>query len=593
MRLESWFYGCCMVTFMSCSDSERLGEGADTPMLEVSASDLMMPDNPFFRNSQLQLNYPEFNLIKNEHYLPAFEYSMTEHLREIKEIAEQIDDPGFENTIVALELSGQIYSRVARVFFSMSSAHTNDEIRRLEQDLAPRLASHEDSIYLNRQLFLRIEKLYLSRNSLQLDAESKRLLEQTYKNFQRAGAALNEADKEKLKELNAELAMLETRFSQNILDEGGIIIGKLNCDEFAMGSSNETSYFGNVQNPVSENLVPGGSSGGSSSALAAKLTPATIGTDTGGSIRQPASFTGTVGLKPTYGSCSRYGIVAFASSLDQAGPMTHDVKDCSLMFEIMSTYDIKDSTSVDFKRENYLTNLNENIKGKKIGIPKEYRVDGMPKEIDELWEKGIKIIKENGGQIIEISLPNTNYALPTYYIVAPAEASSNLARYDGVKYRFRSKGENLIDMYEKTRSEGFGDEVKRRIMIGTYVLSSGYYDAYYLKAQKVRRLIKNDFDEAYKKVDAILTPSTPSSAFKIGEKLNDPVSMYLNDIFTVPINLAGLPAISIPAGHDKKGYPLGLQVIGKAFGEQSILNIALALEKNISFKNNIIDWWIK
>ena len=385
----------------------------------------------------------------------------------------------------------------------------------------------------------------------------------------------------------------ESTVTQNILDEGGIVIGKLNCDEFAMGSSNETSYFGNVQNPVSENLVPGGSSGGSSSALAAKLTPATIGTDTGGSIRQPASFTGTVGLKPTYGSCSRYGIVAFASSLDQAGPMTHDVKDCSLMFEIMSTYDTKDSTSVDFKRENYLTNLNENIKGKKIGIPKEYRVDGMPKEIDELWEKGIKIIKENGGQIIEISLPNTNYALPTYYIVAPAEASSNLARYDGVKYGFRSKGENLIDMYEKTRSEGFGDEVKRRIMIGTYVLSSGYYDAYYLKAQKVRRLIKNDFDEAYKKVDAILTPSTPSSAFMIGEKLNDPVSMYLNDIFTVPINLAGLPAISIPAGHDKKGYPLGLQVIGKAFDEQSILNIAFALEKNISFKNNITDWWIK
>ena len=273
--------------------------------------------------------------------------------------------------------------------------------------------------------------------------------------------------------------------------------------------------------------------------------------------------------------------------------MTHDVKDCSLMFEIMSSFDTKDSTSVEFKRENYLNNLNDNIKGKKIGIPKEYRVDGMPKEIDELWEKGIKIIKENGGQIIEISLPNTNYALPTYYIVAPAEASSNLARYDGVKYGFRSKGENLIDMYEKTRSEGFGDEVKRRIMIGTYVLSSGYYDAYYLKAQKVRRLIKNDFDDAYKKVDAILTPSTPSSAFKIGEKLNDPVSMYLNDIFTVPINLAGLPAISIPAGHDKKGYPLGLQVIGKAFDEQSILNIAFALEKNISFKNNITDWWIK
>ena len=384
----------------------------------------------------------------------------------------------------------------------------------------------------------------------------------------------------------------ESTVTQNILNEGGIIIGKLNCDEFAMGSSNETSFFGNVQNPISENLVPGGSSGGSSSALAAKLTPATIGTDTGGSIRQPASFTGTVGLKPTYGSCSRYGIVAFASSLDQAGPMTQNVKDCALMLEVISSYDNKDSTSVDFKRGQYLKDFNENIKGKKIGIPKQYRVDGMPKEIDELWKKGMKIIEDNGGEIIEINLPNTNYALPTYYIVAPAEASSNLARYDGVKYGFRSKGENLIDMYEKTRSEGFGDEVKRRIMIGTYVLSSGYYDAYYLKAQKVRRLIKNDFDEAYKKVDAILTPSTPSSAFKIGEKTNDPVSMYLNDIFTVPINLAGLPAISIPAGHDKSGYPLGLQVIGKAFDEQNILNIAYSIEKNINFKNNINDWWI-
>ena len=384
----------------------------------------------------------------------------------------------------------------------------------------------------------------------------------------------------------------ESTVTQNILNEGGIIIGKLNCDEFAMGSSNETSFFGNVQNPISENLVPGGSSGGSSSALAAKLTPATIGTDTGGSIRQPASFTGTVGLKPTYGSCSRYGIVAFASSLDQAGPMTQNVKDCALMLEVISSYDNKDSTSVDFKRGQYLKDLNENIKGKKIGIPKQYRVDGMPKEIDELWKKGMKIIEDNGGEIIEINLPNTNYALPTYYIVAPAEASSNLARYDSVKYGFRSKGENLIDMYEKTRSEGFGDEVKRRIMIGTYVLSSGYYDAYYLKAQKVRRLIKNDFDEAYKKVDAILTPSTPSSAFKIGEKTTDPVSMYLNDIFTVPINLAGLPAISIPAGHDKSGYPLGLQVIGKAFDEQNILNIAYSIEKNINFKNNINDWWI-
>ncbi|MDC3066194.1 Asp-tRNA(Asn)/Glu-tRNA(Gln) amidotransferase subunit GatA [Candidatus Pelagibacter sp.] len=385
----------------------------------------------------------------------------------------------------------------------------------------------------------------------------------------------------------------ESTVTQNIIDHGGIIIGKLNCDEFAMGSSNETSNYGNVQNPISENLVPGGSSGGSSAALAAKLTPATIGTDTGGSIRQPASFTGTVGLKPTYGSCSRYGIVAFASSLDQAGPMTHDVKDCALLLEVMSSFDTKDSTSVEFTRGNYLNDLNENIKGKKIGIPKEYKVDGMPKEIEDLWEKGIKIIKDNGGDVIDISLPNTNYALPTYYIVAPAEASSNLARYDGVKYGFRSKGENLVDMYEKTRSEGFGDEVKRRIMIGTYVLSSGYYDAYYLKAQKVRRLIKNDFDEAYKKVDAILTPSTPSSAFKIGEKLNDPVSMYLNDIFTVPINLAGLPAISIPAGHDNNGFPLGLQIIGKAFDEQNILNIAYSIEKNIGYKNHINDWWIK
>ena len=384
----------------------------------------------------------------------------------------------------------------------------------------------------------------------------------------------------------------ESTVTENLWNAGSILLGKLNCDEFAMGSSNETSFFGNVQNPVGENLVPGGSSGGSASALAAKLTPTTIGTDTGGSIRQPASFTGTGGLKPTYGSCSRYGIVAFASSLDQAGPMTRDVKDCSLLLEVMSSYDRKDSTSVDFKRGNYLKELNNSIKGKKIGIPKEYRVEGMPKEIEDLWQKGINIIKEAGAEIVNISLPNTKYALPAYYIVAPAEASSNLARYDGVKYGFRSKGENLIDMYEKTRSEGFGNEVKRRIMIGTYVLSSGYYDAYYLKAQKVRKLIKNDFDEVYKKVDAILTPSTPSSAFKIGEKTNDPVSMYLNDIFTVPINLAGLPAISIPAGLDSKGYPLGLQIIGKAFEEQNILNIAYSIENEINFKNKINDWWM-
>ena len=393
--------------------------------------------------------------------------------------------------------------------------------------------------------------------------------------------------------LNNFVPTYESTVTQNIWNQGAILLGKLNCDEFAMGSSNETSFFGNVQNPIEKNLVPGGSSGGSSSALAANLTPVTIGTDTGGSIRQPASFTGTVGLKPTYGSCSRYGIVAFASSLDQAGPMSKDVRDCSLLLEVISTYDRKDSTSIDFKRNNYSSELTSNIKGKKIGIPNEYRIDDMPKEIEELWSKGIEYVKDCGAEIIDISLPHTNYALATYYIVAPAEASSNLARYDGVKYGFRSIGKNLIDMYEKTRSEGFGDEVKRRIMIGTYVLSSGYYDAYYLKAQKVRKLIKNDFDEAYKKVDAIMTPSTPSSAFKIGEKTNDPVSMYLNDIFTVPVNLAGLPAISIPGGLDVKGYPLGLQIIGKAFDEQNILNIAYAMEKKINFKNKITDWWIK
>ncbi len=385
----------------------------------------------------------------------------------------------------------------------------------------------------------------------------------------------------------------ESTVTQNIWNEGAILLGKLNCDEFAMGSSNETSFYGNVQNPINKGLVPGGSSGGSAAAISAQLTPITIGTDTGGSIRQPASFTGTVGLKPTYGSCSRYGIVAFASSLDQAGPMAQNVEDCALLQEVISTYDNKDSTSIDFKRDQYSKDLTKDIKGKKIGIPKEYRVDGMPKEIEELWKKGIGYAKDCGAEIIDISLPNTSYALPTYYIVAPAEASSNLARYDGVKYGFRAKGENLIDMYEKTRSEGFGAEVQRRIMIGTYVLSSGYYDAYYLKAQKVRKLIKNDFDEAYKKVDAILTPSTPSSAFKIGEKKNDPVSMYLNDIFTVPVNLAGLPAISIPAGHDAAGYPLGLQIIGKAFKEQEILNLAYAMEDKINFKNKITDWWIK
>ena len=386
----------------------------------------------------------------------------------------------------------------------------------------------------------------------------------------------------------------ESTITSNLWKEGAFLLGKLNCDEYAMGSSNETSYYGNVMNPIAENTVPGGSSGGSASALAADLTPTTIGTDTGGSIRQPASFTGTVGLKPTYGLCSRWGIVAFASSLDQAGPMTKTVEDCALMLEAMAGFDEKDSTSKKKKKENYSKKLTDNIKGLKIGIPKEYRVDRMPKEIDQLWENGKKILKESGAEIVDISLPNTKYALPTYYIVAPAEASSNLARYDGVKYGFRSsKGNNLIEMYENTRSEGFGDEVKRRILIGTYVLSSGYYDAYYIKAQKVRQLIKNDFDQSFKKVDAILTPSTPSAAFKIGEKKNDPISMYLNDIFTVPVNLAGIPAISIPAGSDSNNYPLGLQLIGKPLDEQTLLNIAFATEKKINFKQNLKRWWEK
>ena len=386
----------------------------------------------------------------------------------------------------------------------------------------------------------------------------------------------------------------ESTVTKNLWSEGAFLLGKLNCDEYAMGSSNETSFFGNVINPIKENTVPGGSSGGSASALAADLTPATIGTDTGGSIRQPASFTGTVGLKPTYGLCSRWGIVAFASSLDQAGPMTKTVSDCALMLEAMVGFDSKDSTSINKKKENYSKNLLKNIKGLKIGIPKEYRVDGMPKEIEDLWEKGKKFLKEEGAEIIDISLPHTEYALPTYYIVAPAEASSNLARYDGVKYGHRSsKGANLIEMYEHTRSEAFGDEVKRRILIGTYVLSSGYYDAYYLKAQKVRHFIKNDFDTAFNDVDAILTPSTPSATFKIGEKKDDPISMYLNDIFTVPTNLAGIPAMSVPAGYDKENLPLGLQLIGKPLGEQTLLNIAYAIESKSNLKKDISKWWEK
>ena len=383
----------------------------------------------------------------------------------------------------------------------------------------------------------------------------------------------------------------ESTVTSNLWSEGAFLLGKLNCDEFAMGSSNETSFFGNVVNPYGDKLIPGGSSGGSASALAASLTPASIGTDTGGSIRQPASFTGTVGLKPTYGRCSRWGIVAFASSLDQAGPMTQNVEDCALLFEAMSSYDSKDSTSVNMKLDNYTKNLTEKIKGLKIGIPKEYKVENMPNEIDDLWKKGIEFLKDAGAIIKDVSLPHTKYALPAYYIVAPAEASSNLARYDGVKYGHRSKGNNLMEMYENTRSEGFGDEVKRRILIGTYVLSSGYYDAYYIKAQKVRQLIKNDFDKVFKKVDAVLTPSTPSAAFKAGDKKDDPISMYLNDVFTVPVNLAGLPAISVPAGYDKNKLPLGLQFIGKAFDEQTILNLSLAIQKRANFKREINEWW--
>ena len=386
----------------------------------------------------------------------------------------------------------------------------------------------------------------------------------------------------------------ESTVTTKIWDQGANLLGKLNCDEYAMGSSNETSYFGNVINPYrnDKDLVPGGSSGGSASAVAANLTSATVGTDTGGSIRQPASFTGIVGLKPTYGRCSRWGIVAFASSLDQAGPMTKDVKDASLLTEVICGHDKKDSTSAKKEPEFFSKKLTKNIKGLKVGIPKEYKIEGMSKEIVDLWEKGIELVKSLGCETKEISLPHTKYALPAYYIIAPAEASSNLARYDGVKYGFRAEGKDLIEMYENTRSIGFGNEVKRRILIGTYVLSSGYYDAYYLKAQKIRRLIKNDFDEAFKEVDTILTPTTPSSAFAIGENVDDPIAMYLNDVLTVPVNLAGLPAISIPAGYDKNNLPLGLQFIGKSYDEQTILNNAYAVEQSINFKSNVKDWWI-
>ncbi|NKA16613.1 MAG: Asp-tRNA(Asn)/Glu-tRNA(Gln) amidotransferase subunit GatA [Alphaproteobacteria bacterium] len=353
-----------------------------------------------------------------------------------------------------------------------------------------------------------------------------------------------------------------------------------------------SNFIPTYESTVTENLVPGGSSGGCASAVAANLTIATVGTDTGGSIRQPAAFTGIVGLKPTYGRCSRWGIVAFASSLDQAGPMTKDVKDAALMLDVISGYDEKDSTSANKPKSSFLNSIKNNVKGLKVGIPKEYRVDNMPKEVDDLWQEGIKILKDNGAIIKDISLPHTKYALPTYYIIAPAEASSNLARYDGVRYGFRAEGKDLTEMYENTRSKGFGAEVKRRIMIGTYVLSSGYYDAYYLKAQKVRNLIKMDFDNVYKDVDVILTPTTPTAAFKFGENTDDPIAMYLNDIFTVTANLAGLPAISLPIKYNKDGLPLALQLFGKSFDEQTLLNTAYSIEQQVKFKSQVKDWWM-
>tara|TARA_R110000824_G_scaffold399843_1_gene605993 strand:+ start:83078 stop:84559 length:1482 start_codon:yes stop_codon:yes gene_type:complete len=389
----------------------------------------------------------------------------------------------------------------------------------------------------------------------------------------------------------------ESTVTENLWRDGAVMLGKLNNDEFAMGSSNETSYYGPVINPWRRNngddtkLVPGGSSGGSSSAVAAKLCLAATATDTGGSIRQPAAFTGTVGIKPTYGRCSRWGVVAFASSLDQAGPITRDVRDAAIMLGSMAGYDEKDSTSVDRPVPNYEAVLGQSIKGLRVGIPKEYRVDGMPAEIDALWTQGIEWLKAAGAEIVDVSLPNTKYALPTYYIVAPAEASSNLARYDGVRYGLRVAGSDITDMYEKSRAAGFGAEVRRRVLIGTYVLSAGYYDAYYLKAQQVRTLIARDFAEAYKSCDVLLTPTAPSAAFGIGEKSNDPLSMYLNDVFTVTVNLAGLPGISVPAGLSSEGLPLGLQLIGKTFDEETLLRVAYALEEAAQFKAEPTTWW--
>lgn len=390
----------------------------------------------------------------------------------------------------------------------------------------------------------------------------------------------------------------ESTVTQNMWDDGAVMLGKLNMDEFAMGSSNETSYYGAVTNPWKAEgddtaLVPGGSSGGSASAVAAHLCAGATATDTGGSIRQPAAFTGTVGIKPTYGRCSRWGVVAFASSLDQAGPIARDVRDAAILLKSMASVDPKDTTSVDLPVPDYEAAIGKSVKGMKIGIPKEYRVEGMPAEIEALWQQGIEWYKAAGAEIVDISLPHTKYALPAYYIVAPAEASSNLARYDGVRYGLRVTGDDITDMYEKTRSEGFGDEVQRRIMIGTYVLSSGYYDAYYLRAQKVRTLIKRDFEDVFNAgVDAILTPATPSSAFKIGdeEMAADPVKMFLNDVFTVTVNMAGLPGISVPAGLDSKGLPLGLQLIGKPFEEETLFQASQVIE-DAAGKFTPKKWW--
>jgi aspartyl-tRNA(Asn)/glutamyl-tRNA(Gln) amidotransferase subunit A len=389
----------------------------------------------------------------------------------------------------------------------------------------------------------------------------------------------------------------ESTVTQNLWNAGAVMLGKTNMDEFAMGSSNETSHFGPVFNPwrarnSNSNLVPGGSSGGSAAAVSGDLCLAATGTDTGGSIRQPAAVSGIVGLKPTYGRCSRYGIVAFASSLDQAGPMTRTVRDSAIMLSAMASADPKDSTSADIAVPNYEDGLENGVKGLRIGIPKEYRIDGAPPEIDALWNKGAEWLKAQGAEIVEVSLPHTKYALPTYYIVAPAEASSNLARYDGVRYGHRAAGAGeIIDLYEKSRAEGFGAEVQRRILIGTYVLSSGYYDAYYARAQKLRTLILRDFTEAYKKCDALLTPATPGPAFAVGEKTADPVSMYLNDVFTVTVNLAGLPGLAVPAGLTANGLPLGLQIIGKAFDEATVLRVGRAVEVAANFNAKPQHWW--